>query len=376
MEPIVLDDELLARIARIGGTRVSRRCSRGYARAVRGRSRAGARRQDYAGIAARLRCSESVVRQRVSRGLAMLRRIYEEEARDRVPGPAGRRSVRTGRAARVAGAAPSAPPCPRSRSCVGAIAIVSLPGGSEERERVARPPAGVLERNYAAFRRPRTAADVLPGAAASRSRLIARDGDVRLFAVPSADSRTMCLKLVPGGTACAPLDPGEPQIYSDDEVYAALVPDRVRDVRVLGEADARRAGESGILVARAVGGLSWTDAKGTRYVLRVSPAPPATRLLGCPSALDPLPDDALERGMRAALIAVDRLYPKATSARVAGAGEGAGDLAPCPAPIGERSMIIGLRLTPRGAGGSPTPPQGRLLVGLVDGRAIVYDKLD
>ena len=36
--------------------------------------------QDYATIAARLRCSESVVRQRVSRGLTVLRRIYEEEA--------------------------------------------------------------------------------------------------------------------------------------------------------------------------------------------------------------------------------------------------------------------------------------------------------
>ena len=37
--------------------------------------------QDYAGIAARLRCSESVVRQRVSRGLATLRRLNEEETR-------------------------------------------------------------------------------------------------------------------------------------------------------------------------------------------------------------------------------------------------------------------------------------------------------
>jgi RNA polymerase sigma-70 factor (ECF subfamily) len=34
----------------------------------------------YASIAESLRCSESVVRQRVSRGLASLRRIYEEES--------------------------------------------------------------------------------------------------------------------------------------------------------------------------------------------------------------------------------------------------------------------------------------------------------
>ena len=186
----------------------------------------------------------------------------------------------------------------------------------------------------------------------------------------------MCLELVPGGRACAPLDPAEPQTYSDDEVYAALVPDRVSDVRVLGEADVRRVRDSGILVARALGGLSWTDAKGTRYVLRISPAPPAVRLPGCPAALDPLPDDALDRGMRAALIAVDRLYPEATSARVAGAGEGAGDLAPCPAAIGGAVDDHRAPPEPRSAGGSPTPPEGRLLVGLVDGRAIVYAKLD
>ena len=35
--------------------------------------------EEYAEIAGRLRCSESVVRQRVSRGLATLRRIYDED---------------------------------------------------------------------------------------------------------------------------------------------------------------------------------------------------------------------------------------------------------------------------------------------------------
>ena len=35
--------------------------------------------QPYSFIAAEVRCSESVIRQRVSRGLATLRRIYEEE---------------------------------------------------------------------------------------------------------------------------------------------------------------------------------------------------------------------------------------------------------------------------------------------------------
>ena len=81
MEPIALDDELLARIERLGGdARVEALLARltpEQSDAVRARV---LEEEDYAGIAARLRCSESVVRQRVSRGLAALRRIHEEEA--------------------------------------------------------------------------------------------------------------------------------------------------------------------------------------------------------------------------------------------------------------------------------------------------------
>ena len=81
MEPIALDDELLERIARIGGdARVEamlERLTPDQSEAVRARVLDD---QDYDVIAGRLRCSESVVRQRVSRGLATLRRIYEEEA--------------------------------------------------------------------------------------------------------------------------------------------------------------------------------------------------------------------------------------------------------------------------------------------------------
>ena len=79
MEPIALDDELLARIERLGGDARVERCSPPDARAVRCRARRVLEEQDYAGIAARMRCSESVVRQRVSRGLAALRRIADQE---------------------------------------------------------------------------------------------------------------------------------------------------------------------------------------------------------------------------------------------------------------------------------------------------------
>jgi RNA polymerase sigma factor (sigma-70 family) len=80
MEPLTLDDELLERISRLGGdARVEALLARltpEQSDAVRARVLG---EEDYAEIAARLRCSESVVRQRVSRGLATLRRIHEEE---------------------------------------------------------------------------------------------------------------------------------------------------------------------------------------------------------------------------------------------------------------------------------------------------------
>jgi RNA polymerase sigma-70 factor (ECF subfamily) len=79
MKPIVLDDELLARIQRIGGdqqvTALLRRLTPEQSEAVRARV---LDEEEYADIAIRLRCSESVIRQRVSRGLATLRKIYEE----------------------------------------------------------------------------------------------------------------------------------------------------------------------------------------------------------------------------------------------------------------------------------------------------------
>ena len=76
MEPIVLDDALLERIARIDMESLLTRLGPDQAEAVRARVLDD---EDYGVIAARLRCSESVVRQRVSRGRATLRALVEEE---------------------------------------------------------------------------------------------------------------------------------------------------------------------------------------------------------------------------------------------------------------------------------------------------------
>jgi RNA polymerase sigma-70 factor (ECF subfamily) len=80
MPPIVLEDEALERVRRLAGDeRVSEllgRLSPDQAQAVRARV---IDEQPYGRIAAEVRCSQSVVRQRVSRGLATLRSIVKEE---------------------------------------------------------------------------------------------------------------------------------------------------------------------------------------------------------------------------------------------------------------------------------------------------------
>jgi RNA polymerase sigma-70 factor (ECF subfamily) len=78
MPALPLTDELLERIERVGGDErveeMLRQLTPEQAHAVRARVIA---EEPYPVIAARLRCSESVVRQRVSRGLATLRRTSE-----------------------------------------------------------------------------------------------------------------------------------------------------------------------------------------------------------------------------------------------------------------------------------------------------------
>ena len=79
-QALTLDDDLLERVARAGADgRVAELLDRlpdDQAEAVRARV---IDEQDYAEIAGRLRCSQSVVRQRVSRGLGTLRALIKED---------------------------------------------------------------------------------------------------------------------------------------------------------------------------------------------------------------------------------------------------------------------------------------------------------
>ncbi len=81
LPPLVLEDEALERVARLGGdARVDALLARlpeAQAEAVRARV---IEERPYGSIAADVRCSESVIRQRVSRGLATLRAFVEEQS--------------------------------------------------------------------------------------------------------------------------------------------------------------------------------------------------------------------------------------------------------------------------------------------------------
>ena len=80
-EPLTLDEDLLERVAAAGAdARVEALLARlpeDQATAVRARI---IDEEAYADIAGRLRCSQSVIRQRVSRGLGTLRTLVEEDA--------------------------------------------------------------------------------------------------------------------------------------------------------------------------------------------------------------------------------------------------------------------------------------------------------
>jgi RNA polymerase sigma factor (sigma-70 family) len=81
MEPLALGDELLERVDELGrgeqALRLMAELPEDQRLAVEGRVLEGG---EYRELAIRLRCSESVVRQRVSRGLRALRRAMKESA--------------------------------------------------------------------------------------------------------------------------------------------------------------------------------------------------------------------------------------------------------------------------------------------------------
>ncbi len=86
---------------------------------------------------------------------------------------------------------------------------------------------------------------------------------------------------------------------------------------------------------------------------------------GCP-ALGALPADAEASARRAALLAVDRIYP-VVEADVTAVTRGGGTCHPA------STLTVSLHLTPYDNRKSDSLSQGRVLVGMVDGHMQVFD---
>lgn len=270
-----------------------------------------------------------------------------------------------------------------------AMAVLALPR-EDERELAAPAARDALEQAFAVFRRPATKSDRLPDDLRSReplergrARFLGQIGPIRMFAVPANGQlcliayrhrRASTVSCLPDERATA--ETSLPVVRNRDW-YAVLVPDTTRDVRFVGRDGSQGAGSirDNALLALApdgIGGLSWTGASGTRYIRRSTAPPQVTIPVACPRRLDPLPADAAARASRAALIAVDRLYPQAMRAEVTGATVAPGT--PCSRAISQRSVEVELALVPRDPGqrSSASLSQGRLLVGMRDGSMRVY----
>jgi hypothetical protein len=219
--------------------------------------------------------------------------------------------------------------------------------------------------------RPKTAADAYPGHPEWDSRLVARNGLVRLWLVPEGARvcaiarrgdavRRTCAVATPGGAAWGTVW----RILPDDATDATVT---LMDGRQL-EPPVRH---NAVLVAvpddpAAVG---WTRGR-TRYVRQYATfyAPTLER---CPRRLDRLPAGWRATAMRAALRAVDDLYNGVSRATVTSVVRPAGT--PCDAAVTARSVAVSLHLVRADNRASASLSQGRLLLGVIGERMTVYE---
>ncbi len=273
-------------------------------------------------------------------------------------------------------------------AAAAAVVFVSLPH-TPDRERPAAPPKDELERAFAAFRRPRTPADAMPPVAdyphldRARARLVAQAGGTRMFVVPERTPHSLCVFLVGRTTNgdCtqqhAAVTEAKPLAIYLVGFEAMFMPDGTREV-ILTDADGRSRPlalhDNAALVATRpfAAAVGWTGASGRRHILRrklTKPLGPTPQ--GCPQ-LQPLPANAVAVARDAALLAVDRLYPAIGEAWVTSAARAAGT--PCSAAITRRTIVVNLHLltVDPARRSSASLSQGRLLLGVVGGRMVVY----
>jgi len=290
-------------------------------------------------------------------------------------------------------------------AAAAAIAAVLMLGTFEpqdrERPAITPSPTGALERGFSVFRRPPTAADALPAGVFpasydvdSRRALDAGGSRVWLatFRRPKVEGfggrRELCA-VVRGkggpGSDCIGLAGAASSFvgtiprHSAPDSVVFMLPDGARDPHVTLS--------SGVIVSPKVHdnaalvvpdelpvGASFTTASGVREIsrwrdLRAKGRQPGDA--GCPQ-FEALPADADAQARRAALLSVDSIYPWIQEASVTDVSPVAPGL--CTRAVTDRTLMVELHLTPFDASqrSSASLTQGRLLVGMLHGRMVVW----
>ena len=156
-----------------------------------------------------------------------------------------------------------------------------------------------------------------------------------------------------------------------------ILADGLHDVRVTlsdGRVSAPRLHDNAVIAEFPdVANASWTSPDGARHIQIFQLLAPGTLppVEGCPS-LGPLPADAEAQARAVALRSVATLYQGVIEASAVSAGRPPGT--PCRASAAARSIAVGLSLVQAdpAARKSASLSQGRLLLGMVNGRMAVW----
>jgi hypothetical protein len=261
--------------------------------------------------------------------------------------------------------------------------LVALPRSSPDTEKPApgATRADAFERQFSVFRRLRTAADAIPASfhisaiplQRDRGRLLGRDGDLRLFLVPTTRGGVCPLAFVGGrfhaGTCVSLAEATDAPMgdYGRGGTVAWVLGDELADMRLsLVDGSVLHTRISGNAVILRPGApalsISWADASGQRHGMLVE-----QRI--CPP-LDPLPADAQQRASVVAQAAARDLFG-ATDPQVVRVGAAPRNAGDCGAKTALRALLVNLRMD----GPNASRPRAQLLVGQVDGAVTVYQQL-
>jgi hypothetical protein len=297
-----------------------------------------------------------------------------------------------------------------------AVGVVLVAGNDPGGEQAVPPvstvePTDALSRTFELFRRPATPEDKLPltgerleqfrrpgpaGSAqldADRTRLISADGERRVYVIAATiqDRSGACLIAFSGefqeNGACSAISPrGQSSLLyaplydpsAPAGVIAAVAADGVDEIelRFADGSSERRRFDGNVVYARLdrwPSGVAWTDPAGRTHTAVLTPEEaPWNQPRSCP-ALDPLPEDAEPRAREVALAAAPRLYRGMRDVSVVDVRPAAANAAGCGPHTADRALEVWLRLGP--AGQSASLSQGRVLVGAVGGRMVVWHVL-